>query len=103
MHALGARWVALRGVICTHRAHAGLEVEQSRARNPEPVGEIVSVGERCREPNDADGPRGVGGDVVEPRHDDLKHRATVGAQQVDLVNDNKPNLVKMEGGLVSGW
>jgi len=56
-----------------HRADRGPEVEEAGLADPEPVGQVPRVGQRRRQPDEADLPVRVGGDEVGPGHDHLQH------------------------------
>ena len=72
-----------------HGTDAGAEVEEPVGPDVEPAGQVVRIGQRRGEADDADLVGGVRRDVVGARHNHLEHGAAVGAQQVNLVNDNQ--------------
>ncbi len=49
------------------------EVEEAGLADAEPVRQVASVGQRRRQPDEADLPVRVGGDEVGPGHDHLQH------------------------------
>ena len=60
-----------------HRPHRRLEVEEALAGDAEPRREVVSVGERRREADEAHRAADLGGDVAHAADDDLQDGAAV--------------------------
>lgn len=57
-----------------HGAHVRVEVESGGGTAPQPVGHVLSIGERGAKCHNADGPLNLGGDIAHPRADHFQDR-----------------------------
>mmetsp|Transcript_58155 Transcript_58155/g.185073 ORF Transcript_58155/g.185073 Transcript_58155/m.185073 type:complete len:210 (-) Transcript_58155:4421-5050(-) len=80
---------ALDGDLEGHGPHSRVEVEERVARRPDPLPDVLGVGQGGREGDDARGAVELAGDVARAACDNLDHRALLPADEVHLVHDEE--------------
>lgn len=75
-----------------HRPHAGFEIKQPRLADAQPVGQVLRVAQGRGKPYNSNRHAGLRADVAHAGDDDLKDGATIGAQQVDLIDHDQADL-----------
>mmetsp|Transcript_20226 Transcript_20226/g.41320 ORF Transcript_20226/g.41320 Transcript_20226/m.41320 type:complete len:682 (-) Transcript_20226:1713-3758(-) len=85
--------VALDVNLERYRPHVGVEVEEAVVRAADPLGEVLGIGERGGEREDAHLVVGLAGDVTHARDHDLEHRPHLPSDEVHLVDDEQRDVL----------
>mmetsp|Transcript_117329 Transcript_117329/g.373812 ORF Transcript_117329/g.373812 Transcript_117329/m.373812 type:complete len:986 (+) Transcript_117329:1016-3973(+) len=81
--------------------HVGREVEKASAARSDPLTDVLRVGQRGRQRDDADGLLHLHGDVAHAADNGLQGRADVAVEQMQLVDDEEAHFLHALAGLPS--
>src|SRR5690606_11396016 len=82
-----------------YRANRMSKVVETLLLDSQPVGKILCIGTGRRHAHKPHRIIGLRGDVVHTGDDDFENRATVSAEEVDLIDDNPLHLAYIASGL----